>query len=103
MIFLALDNSAASMTLAASKTFTASMTSKAFFLKKLPDLDDLFPLAPKWCLFVDWILKNPNFYGYLALFLSETVEASQYYFFENLWIKLKFSNLLNVLLPFLKI
>jgi hypothetical protein len=34
MIFLALDTSAASMTLAASKTSTASMTSKAFFSQK---------------------------------------------------------------------
>ena len=34
MIFLALDTSAASKT---------SMTSKAFFLKKLPDLDDFIP------------------------------------------------------------
>ena len=35
MIFLALDTSAASMTLAASKTSTASMTSKAFFSQNI--------------------------------------------------------------------
>jgi hypothetical protein len=82
--FLALDTSAASMTLAASKTSTAS---KPFFLKNIPDLDDFIPPwnqnDQKWCLFVDWILENPTFGWYLTLFLSEAVEASQYHVFEN--------------------
>ena len=32
--------------------------------------NDLF-----WSLNVEWIIKNPLFYGLLALFLLETVEA----------------------------
>ena len=36
-------------------------------------------------------------------FLSEAVEASQWYFFKNRLIKLKCPHLLNVLLPFLKL
>ena len=32
---------------------------------------------------MDLIIKNPNFYWYLAIFLSEAVEASQCYFLEN--------------------
>ena len=28
-----------------------------------------------WSLNVDWIIKNPQFYGFLALFLLEAVEA----------------------------
>ena len=38
----------------------------------------------------------------LASFLSEAVETSQCYFFENILIKLKCPNLLKVLLPFFK-
>ena len=66
-----------------------------------------FPLVYQndqfWFLFVDLIIKNPNFYWYLAIFLSEAVEASQFYFFGNRLIKPKCPNLLNVLLAtFLK-
>jgi hypothetical protein len=32
--------------------------------------NDLF-----WSLNVEWIIKNPSFYGFLALFLLEAVEA----------------------------
>ena len=32
--------------------------------------NDLF-----WSLNVEWIIKNPLFYGFLALFLLEAVEA----------------------------
>ena len=28
-----------------------------------------------WSLNVEWIIKNPQFYGFLALFLFEAVEA----------------------------
>ena len=28
-----------------------------------------------WSLNVEWIIKNPQFYGFLALFLLEAVEA----------------------------
>ena len=28
-----------------------------------------------WSLNVDWIIENPQFYGFLALFLLEAVEA----------------------------
>ena len=28
-----------------------------------------------WSLIVEWIIKNPQFYGFLALFLLEAVEA----------------------------
>ena len=30
-----------------------------------------------WSLIVEWIIKNPQFYGFLALFLSEAVEAME--------------------------
>ena len=43
-------------------------------------------LAPKWLKLaplVEWIIKNPNFHWYPIPFLSEAVEASGHYFFEN--------------------
>ena len=52
-----------------------------------------------WSLIVDWIIKIPNFYWYLEIFLSEAVDTRQCCFFENRLIKLKCLNLLNVLLP----
>ena len=33
-----------------------------------------------WSLNVEWIIKNPQFYGFLALFLSEAVEAMVFIF-----------------------
>ena len=39
----------------------------------------------------------------LALFLSEAVEATQYYFFEKILIKFKCPHLPNVLLPFFEL
>ena len=46
-----------------------------------------------WSIFVEWIINNPI----LAPFLLEAVEDSQCYFFENWFMKLKFSNLLKLL------
>ena len=52
---------------------------------------------------VEWIIKNPNFYWYMVLFLSEAVEASLCYFFKNWLVKLKFPNLRNIQIPSNKI
>ena len=49
------------------------------------------------------LIKNPNLYWYLAIFLSEADEARQCYLFWKRLIKLKCPNLLNVLLPFLNL
>ena len=107
VIFLASDTYAASLTLAASETSMASMTSKALFPQKTSWFWWFHPHWHQndqyWSLFGDWIIKNPNFYWYLAIFLSEAVEASQCYFFRNKLIKLKCPNLLNVLLFFFKL
>ena len=48
-------------------------------------------------LIVEWILENPIFHWYLVPFLSEAVEASQSYFFQNWLMKLKCPNLLKPL------
>ena len=48
-----------------------------------------------WSFFVEWFIKNLNFPWYMAPFLSEAVEASLCYFFENWWMKLKCHNLRN--------
>ena len=48
-----------------------------------------------WSFFVEWIIKNSFFYWYLIPLLSEAVEASWCYFFENWLIKLKCPDLLN--------
>ena len=103
VIFLASDTYAASLTSAASETSMASMTSKALFPQKT---SWFWWFHPHWhqndqygSLFGDWIIKNPNFYWYLAIFLSEAAVASQCYFFRNKLIKLKCPNLLNVLPP----
>ena len=48
-------------------------------------------------LIVEWILENPIFHWYLVPFLSEAVEASPCYFFQNWLMKLKCPNLLKPL------
>ena len=48
---------------------------------------------------MEWIIKNPNFYWYVAFFLSEAVEASLCYFFENWLMKLKYPNLRIIQTP----
>ena len=107
VIFLASETYAASLTSAASKTLMASMTSKDLFPQKTSWFwwfhPHWHPNHQYWSLFGKWILKNPNFYWYLAIFLSEAVEASRRYFFENKLIKLKCPHLLKVLLPFIKL
>ena len=50
-----------------------------------------------WALFVECIVKNPIFHCYLISFLSEAVEASRCYFFENWLMKLKCPHLLKPL------
>ena len=45
----------------------------------------------------EWILENPIFHWYLVPFLSEAVEASPCYFFQNWLIKLKCPILLKPL------
>ena len=47
--------------------------------------------------FFEWIVENPIFNCYLIPFLSEAVEASLCYFFENWLMKLKFPNIPNPL------
>ena len=49
--------------------------------------------SPKLVFFVEWIMKNPKFSLISVPFLSEAVEVSQYYFFENWLMKLKYPNL----------
>ena len=44
---------------------------QAVFFKKLTEDD----VDPSWSINVEWIIKNPLFYGFLALFLLEAVEA----------------------------
>ena len=79
VISLASGSSAASMTSTASITSVASMTSTASFHQKTwgtwcfhqpKHQNDL-----SWSLNVEWIIKNPLFYWFLALFLLEAVEA----------------------------
>ena len=54
-----------------------------------------------WSLNVEWIIKSPQFYGFLALFLLEAVEA-MYVAFNQIWVsKVKFPHLMNVQIPFL--
>jgi hypothetical protein len=36
-----------------------------------------------WSLNMEWIIKNPLFYGFLALFLLEAVEVMEITFFSN--------------------
>ena len=53
-------------------------------------------MASKWLipvLFVEWIIKNPNFYWYMVPSLLEAFEASLCKFSENWLMKLKFFNL----------
>ena len=71
-----------------------------YFIKKLPNSDGSIIPGTKmtnWSLFVEWIIKKQIFHWYLIPFLSEAVEVSQCYFFENWLMKLKLVNLLNTL------
>ena len=76
--------SVASMTSTAS---VASMTSTASFHKRnywvLCFHQPWHQNDLSWSLNVEWIIKNPLFYWFLAPFLLEAVEASLSYIFEN--------------------
>ena len=90
------------MTSTASTTSMASMASTASFHQWhywLRWLDHPWHQNNQyWSLFVEWIIKTPIFHWYyLALFLSEAVEASRCHFFENWWMKLKCPLLLKPL------
>ena len=87
--------SAASTTSMASMTFTASFHQKHYWLWWLDHpwhQNDQY-----WSFVVEWIIKNRICHWYLILFLSEAVESSLCYFFENWLMKLKFPNLLKPL------
>ena len=52
-----------------------------------------------WSLNVEWIIKNPLFYGFLALFLLEAVEAMDVTFYQIQGLKVKFPHLISVQIP----
>jgi hypothetical protein len=58
--------------------------------------NDLF-----WSLNVEWIIKNPSFYGFLALFLLEAVEAMDVTFNQIQGSQVKIPPLMNVQILFL--
>ena len=71
----------------ASMTFTASFNPKTLLIVMVGS-----SLAPKWPILVPFCgmdHQKSNFSLILALFLSEAIEASRCYFFENWWMKLK--------------
>jgi hypothetical protein len=96
VIFPALQTSAVSLTSVASAT---SLAYSHIFSKKLPVPDGLVITETKitntghflW----NGSLKIQYFTNIWYLFLSEAVEASLCYFFENWLMKLKFPNLRN--------
>ena len=103
VIFQALETSAASLTSVSSATSMASTASTSLFSQKTSwswlfdhpcHQNDQYR-----SLVVDWILKNPIFHWYLVPFLSEAVEASLCYFFENWFKKHKCPILRNVQIP----
>ena len=79
--------SVASMTSTASTASVASMTSTASFHKRnywvLCFHQPWHQNDLSWSLNVEWIIKNPLFYWFLAPFLLEAGEASLSYFFKN--------------------
>ena len=100
VICLASGTSVASMTSTASTTSVASMTSTASFHQKnywawcfhQPwHQNDLF-----WSLNVEWILKNPLFYWFLAPFLLEALEGVQHQKNKNWWIRHECPYLMNM-------
>ena len=89
----------AKLTLVASATSLASTASTAQFPQKTSWLVWSSP-APKWPILVPFCgmdHQKSNFSLILAVFLSEAVEASRCYFFENWWMKLKCPLLLKPL------
>ena len=95
--FSGLRNSAALVTSTASTTLVASMTSTVWFHQKnywSCWFDDSWHQNDQyWSIFVKWTIQNLI----LAPFLSEAVEDSRCWFFENWFVKLRFPNLLKSL------
>ena len=81
------------------------ITNEFFRVSQVLEFNNLMTNIPLfWCLktrIVGRIIKYQAKFWHP--FLSEAVEVSQCYFFENRLIKLKCPNLLNVLLPFFKL
>ena len=80
MISLQSGTSAALMTSTASMTSVASTASTTSYHQK--NLLSMMLLLPwqqndlSWSPNVEWLIKNPLFYGFWALFLLEAVEAT---------------------------
>ena len=79
MSYLQSGTSAALMTSTASMTSVASTASTTSYHQK--NLLSMMLLLPwqqndlSWSYNVEWLIKNPLFYGFWALFLLEAVEA----------------------------
>ena len=54
-----------------------------------------------WSPNVEWLIKNPLFYGFWALFLLEAVEAIDVTFNQIQGSSVKCPHLMNVQIPFL--
>ena len=85
--FLVFRTSAASMTSTASTTSMASMTSTASFHQKFYWswwLDHSWhPNDQYWPLFLEWIIKNPNFHWYLLPFCRRLLRSADITFFKT--------------------
>ena len=96
-----LRTSAASMTSTASTTSMASMTFTASFCQKITDCDGWIIPGTKMTITRPFLWNGSSkikfFLLILALFLSEAVEASRCYFFENWKMTLKCPLLLRPL------
>ena len=95
--FLGLKTSVASMASTGSTTSMASMTFNSLISsKKITAPDGWIPLATKSPILVYFFgmdHQKPKFSLISVPFLSEAVEVSRYYFFENWLMKLKYPNL----------
>ena len=94
VIFQALETSSSSWTSAAFAASAASTASKGQFSQEkvwswLSD-HHWHQNNQYWSFFVEWIAKNPIFHWYMALFLTEAVEAVWGQNFFKWWIKHKF-------------
>ena len=89
------------MTSTALTASVASMTSTASFCQKncwSSSFDHAWhPNDQYWSRYVEGITKKPKFSLISERFLSEAVEASWCYFFENWRMNLKYTNLLKPL------
>ena len=106
VIFQALQTYAATLTSETSAASLASTVSTAIFPQKHPGTVDLIITGTKMT-HTDNFLYNESskiqfFTEIWYLFLSEAVEASLCYFFENWLMKLKCPNLSNIQTPSLQ-